>query len=109
MTIESIRGGRRISPPRSRRDEHRSARRPRGAAAAALALPFTGPVPRVVGTRPITPLVAIRRIAAAIRRWRNRARALQQLDELSDHLLKDIGLRREDVGYAFPKPFWYRD
>jgi len=25
--------------------------------------------------------------------------------ELSDHLLKDIGLRREDVGYEFPKPF----
>ena len=54
-------------------------------------------------------LTVIRRIVAAIRRWRERARSRQQLRELSDHMLKDIGLRREDVGYEFPKPFWYSD
>jgi uncharacterized protein YjiS (DUF1127 family) len=29
------------------------------------------------------------------------------LRELSDHMLRDIGLRREDVGYKFPKLFWH--
>jgi uncharacterized protein YjiS (DUF1127 family) len=33
----------------------------------------------------------------------------QKLRELSEHLLKDIGLRREDVGYKFQKPFWHCD
>src|SRR5262249_50394416 len=39
----------------------------------------------------------IRRIVAAIRLWRERVRSQQQLRELSDHMLKDIGLRREDT------------
>jgi uncharacterized protein YjiS (DUF1127 family) len=54
--------------------------------------------PRRAGTRHIAPLTAIRRIVTAIRLWRGRARARQQLRELNDHMLKDIGLRREDVG-----------
>ena len=109
MTIESIHGGRRISPPRSRRDEHRSAGSSRHPAATGLGLPFTGPAPRRVRTRPIMPLVAIRRIVSAIRLWRARARSRQELCELSDHQLSDIGLRREDVGYGFLEPFWYGD
>jgi uncharacterized protein YjiS (DUF1127 family) len=52
-------------------------------------------------------LTAIRLIVAAIRRWRERARSVQQLRELSDHMLRDIGLRPEDLGYEFPKPFWH--
>jgi uncharacterized protein YjiS (DUF1127 family) len=55
------------------------------------------------------PLTVIRRIVAAIGLWRARARSRQQLRELSEHLLKDIGLRREDVGYKFQKPFWHCD
>lgn len=55
------------------------------------------------------PLTVIRRIVAAIRRWRARAGSRQELRELSEHLLKDIGLRREDVGYEFPKLFWRCD
>jgi uncharacterized protein YjiS (DUF1127 family) len=48
----------------------------------------------------MAPLTAIRRIVAAVRQRRGRARSRQQLRELSDHLLKDIGLRREDVAYG---------
>ena len=55
--------------------------------------------------RGVSPLSAIRRIISAIRLWRARAYSRQQLRELDDHLLKDIGLRRENVGYEFPKPF----
>ena len=71
-------------------------------------LRFTERVPPSAETRGVSPLPAIRRIVAAIWRWRSRARAhsRQQLRELSDHLLKDIGLRREAVGCEFPKPFW---
>ena len=54
----------------------------------------------------IAPRTVIRRIVAAIGLWCARARS-RQLRELSEHLLKDIGLRREDVGYEFPKPFWH--
>ena len=56
-------------------------------------------------TRYIGLLTAIRRIVAAIRRWREHARSQQQLRAFDDRLLRDIGLRREDLGYEFPKPF----
>jgi uncharacterized protein YjiS (DUF1127 family) len=55
------------------------------------------------------PLTAIRRIMAAIRLWRGRARSRQELRELGDHMLKDIGLRREEIGTEFRTPFWSRD
>ena len=51
--------------------------------------------------------MAIRLIVAAIRRWRERAHSRQQLRELNDHMLRDIDLRREDLGYEFPMPFWH--
>jgi uncharacterized protein YjiS (DUF1127 family) len=66
-------------------------------------------VSRRADTRHIAVLTVIRLIIAAIRRWRERAHSRQQLRELSDHMLKDIGLRREDVGYEFPKPIWHCD
>jgi uncharacterized protein YjiS (DUF1127 family) len=71
--------------------------------------PLAGRAPHHIETRHIAPLTAIRRIAAAIRLWRGRARSQQQLRELDDRLLRDIGLNREDVGYEFPKPFWRWD
>jgi uncharacterized protein YjiS (DUF1127 family) len=66
---------------------------------------------RSVAPRPesIAPLMVIRRIVAAIRLRRARARSQQELRGLSDLMLKDIGLRREDVGSSFPKPFWQCD
>jgi uncharacterized protein YjiS (DUF1127 family) len=48
-------------------------------------------------------LTATRQVAAAIRLWRRNARSRRELRELSDSMLKDIGLRREDVGYGFGK------
>jgi uncharacterized protein YjiS (DUF1127 family) len=50
----------------------------------------------------IAPVAAIRRILAAIRLRRGRSR--QQLRELDNHLLKDIGLGREAVDYTSPRP-----
>jgi uncharacterized protein YjiS (DUF1127 family) len=46
---------------------------------------------------------------AVIRLWRGRARSRQELRELGDHMLKDIGLRREEIGTEFRTPFCSRD
>jgi uncharacterized protein YjiS (DUF1127 family) len=62
---------------------------------------------RRVETIHIAPRSVIRRIVAAIGLWCARARSRQELRELSEHLLKDVGVRREDVGYEVPKPFWH--
>ena len=49
-----------------------------------------------------SPLAAIRRIAWLHERWRQR----QQLLELDDHRLDDIGLTRDQVREIARKPFW---
>jgi len=72
-------------------------------------LRLTARVPHRTKTTEIAPLGAIRRLATAIRAWQRRARSRQELGALSDHILKDIGLRREELGYEFPKPFWHWD
>jgi uncharacterized protein YjiS (DUF1127 family) len=125
MTQESFRCEYRLSLLDHRPDERRTAARRFGATAtvrtleataqqewplwALLDVPLTGRAPRRADTTEITPLGAIRRFVAAIRLWHRRARSRQELRELSDHMLKDIGLRREDLGYEFAKPFWYFD
>ena len=38
--------------------------------------------------------------------WQARERQRQQLRELSDHLLKDLGLSRADIEKEASKPFW---
>ena len=38
--------------------------------------------------------------------WVERARQRRHLGELSDHMLKDIGLSRADVEAEVAKPFW---
>ena len=65
--------------------------------------------PRKAEARHFPILTAIGRIVATLRLWRRRARSRQQLRALSGHMLKDIGLRREDVGYDVSSPLWYRD
>jgi len=72
-------------------------------------VPLTGRKSRRAEKGHFAPLMAIRRIVDAIGLWRRHARSRQQLRELSDHLLKDIGLRREDFGSEFPKPFGHCD
>jgi uncharacterized protein YjiS (DUF1127 family) len=38
--------------------------------------------------------------------WLERARQRRQLQRLSEHMLKDIGLSRADVEVEVAKPFW---
>ena len=58
-------------------------------------------------TAVIAPLGRIGRSIATIRQWRRRVRSRQQLRELNDHILKDIGLSRDAVAYEVAKPFWH--
>jgi uncharacterized protein YjiS (DUF1127 family) len=49
---------------------------------------------------------AIRRAADLLLTWQQRARDRRQLESLSDHMLRDIGLSRADVFAEASKPFW---
>jgi uncharacterized protein YjiS (DUF1127 family) len=70
-----------------------------------------GPPRRVPdrATDHITPLAIIRRILAVMRLRRGRVRSRQQLKELNNHLLKDIGLGREALDYTSPRQEMYWD
>ncbi len=46
------------------------------------------------------------RIADALYEWQRRASERHHLRQLSDHMLKDIGLSRFDVERMAGKPFW---
>jgi uncharacterized protein YjiS (DUF1127 family) len=56
-----------------------------------------------------TPRTIIQRILTVMRLRRGRVRSRQQLKELNNHLLKDIGLGREAVNYTSPRPEMYWD
>jgi uncharacterized protein YjiS (DUF1127 family) len=123
MMEQSLHREYRLSLLDRRGDQRRSvARRPATVSASSLltfdpavqrgsplwASPFValvGHSPSRAKTRHIAPLTAIRRIVAAIRLWRERARSRQQLRELSNYMLDDIGLRRDALGYEFQTPF----
>ena len=45
-------------------------------------------------------------IADALERWRQRQEQRRALAMLSDHLLRDIGLTRQDAEQELRKPFW---
>ena len=123
--MEEFRGEYRLSLLNHRPDERSTAARRYGATAAVRTLDrtaqqdwplwalrdvaLTGRTLRRAEKMEITPLEAIRRLVTAIRTWHGRARSWQELRELSDHMLKDIGLRREELGYEFRKPFWRWD
>jgi len=90
---------------------HREYRRV-GRSSRATAVAFVSPLTRGEPRRSEAghfPLAAIRRIAAALRLWRGRARSRQRLPALSDHLLKDIGLGREAIDYTSARPEMYWD
>jgi uncharacterized protein YjiS (DUF1127 family) len=105
MMEESLQRNYQLFSPDHRGYEPRRVLGSSGTTAIALVLPLTRRAPRRAGMGHIAPLTAIRQIVAAIRRWRGRARSQQELRDLGDHLLRDIGLRREEVGYEFPMPF----
>ncbi len=42
----------------------------------------------------------------AVLDWQEQARQRNQLSELDDHMLHDIGLSRADVEFETNKPFW---
>jgi uncharacterized protein YjiS (DUF1127 family) len=44
----------------------------------------------------------------AVPRWIERRRQLCALADLDDHLLRDVGLTREDVQRACSQSFWMR-
>ena len=44
----------------------------------------------------------------AVSRWIERRRQLRALADLDDHLLRDVGLTREDVQRACSQSFWTR-
>jgi len=71
-----------------------------------------GPLRRVpdrATTDRITPLAMIQRILAFMRLRRGRIRSRQELKELDNHLLRDIGLGREAIDYTSPRPEMYWD
>jgi uncharacterized protein YjiS (DUF1127 family) len=45
-------------------------------------------------------------VAELLLTWLERVRQRRQLAQLSDHMLKDIGLARADVEIEVSKPFW---
>jgi uncharacterized protein YjiS (DUF1127 family) len=45
-------------------------------------------------------------VAELLLTWIKRTRQRRQLGQLSDHMLKDIGLSRADVEAETAKPFW---
>jgi len=49
-----------------------------------------------------------RRAAKRVLTWHERARQRRQLECLSDHMLRDIGLTRADVLAEATKRFWQR-
>ena len=63
-----------------------------------------GPQPHRRGMRPRPPA----RLLATIRDWvaRRRRRSLTALSELDDHLLKDIGVSRQEAVRECAKWFW---
>jgi uncharacterized protein YjiS (DUF1127 family) len=73
-----------------------------------LATPVGRP-PRRARRSVVSPLSLGSGIITAIRRWRARVRSRQQLRELSDYLLSDIGLRRELIDFAAVPPPSHRD
>ena len=49
---------------------------------------------------------AWRRLLSTLRLWQQRARGRQQLRDLDDHALRDIGITRLQAEAEAAKPFW---
>jgi uncharacterized protein YjiS (DUF1127 family) len=122
VMMDSLHGERQPSSPTHYHDKPRRAVRRQGVAVAVRTLELTARrerlpwasldvqctrwVPHRAKTRGIALLTAIRRVALAFEEWRRRARSRQELSNLSDHMLNDIGLSREAANHEAAKPFW---
>jgi uncharacterized protein YjiS (DUF1127 family) len=74
--------------------------------AAAATLPLIGARPRIgLGSSAWRALV---RVGSALSAWRARGRQRRALRELSDHLLRDIGVSRAEALCEATRPFWRR-
>jgi uncharacterized protein YjiS (DUF1127 family) len=64
---------------------------------------------RTATGRPVRPsalAMLLGRAGALLLTWRERARQRRHLAELSDHLLKDMGLSRFEADHEASKRFW---
>ena len=48
----------------------------------------------------------LERLCATLRLWRRRAKESEQLSELSDRALRDLGVSRSEAWREARKPFW---
>jgi uncharacterized protein YjiS (DUF1127 family) len=64
------------------------------------------PSPGVASARAGALFSTIRRMLHMVRVWNTRGASRRQLAMLSDHILRDIGLTRDDVDRELLKPFW---
>ena len=100
MILQTQHAARRVVVAEYRRREHRGL--PQQFNSTPLPIAVTWPaVPRRSSA-----LIVLRRIAAVIRSWRQRARSREELSRLSNHMLKDIGLSRSDALREASKPFF---
>jgi uncharacterized protein YjiS (DUF1127 family) len=58
--------------------------------------------------RRVLPAFRLSELAATLRLWCSRHRQRCALGELDDHLLKDIGVARDEALREAAKPFWRR-
>jgi len=59
-----------------------------------------------ISPRPEAAPGLIDRMLAALRRWHQRSRARQELAELDEYLLRDIGYTRSQATFESGKFFW---
>ena len=72
--------------------------------------PATLAVPAASDAQSVGESIRFRDVLAAVIEqvlvWHERAQQRRQLQSLSDHMLRDLGLGRADVAAETSKPFW---
>jgi uncharacterized protein YjiS (DUF1127 family) len=53
-----------------------------------------------------SPMQVLVRLADLVAVWERRARERRTLSEMSEHMLKDLGISRVDARRESEKPFW---
>jgi len=71
---------------------------------ATLAAPAASRAP--AGSEPIRVRDVLAAVIEQVLVWHERVRQRRQLQSLSDHMLRDLGLGRADVEAESSKPFW---